>query len=183
MSDKRKLREEDRSLPFTGAEGFSLIEVLVAMFLLIVGIFAWMQLQISAIQIIEASKTLMIAQNKVSQELELLKTIGYTGISASNAVLTNASFSYSAALTGLPANFQLAGIDTSCNAPATYCVYKGLTVDKVVNGNPLKYYYTLKLSVNPGYLSYPEIAKIDATAYWKTGSTLKNLQITTFVGM
>lgn len=168
----------------TREKGFTLLEVLIAMLLLMVGMFAWMQLQIVAIKVSEASKRLMIAQDKVSQELEQIKTIGYVGIKT-NTVLSNASFGYNSLLTNvLPvANYQLSGIDTSCNAPAAYCVYKGLQVDKVVNGNSIKYYYTIKLAVNPGYLSYPEIAKVDATVYWKTGNTLKNMQIASFVGM
>lgn len=182
--------KSDRVIPFvkepvyrsTGDKGFTLVEVLVAMLLLMIGLFAWMQLQIVAIKVNEASKRLMIAQDKISQELEQIKTIGYIGIK-SNTVLTNANFSYSSLLTGLAANYQLSGIDTSCNAPAAYCVYKGIQVDKVVNGTTVKYNYTVKLAVNPGYLSYPEIAKVDATVYWNSGTTLKNMQIASFVGM
>ena len=168
--------------PATGEGGFSLVEVLVAMLLLTVGMFAWIQLQFAAIKVNEATKRLMIGQDAVSQELEQIKTVGYIGIK-SNTVLKNASFSYKDLLSELDPKYQLSGTDTSCNAPAAYCVYKGLQVDKVVNGTTVRYYYTVKLAVNPGYLSYPEIAKVDATVYWKSGNTLKNMQIASFVGM
>lgn len=173
-----------QSYSSTHDDGFTLLEVLVAMLLLMIGMFAWMQLQLVAIKVNEASKMLMMAQDKVSQELEQIKTIGYIGIK-SNTVLTNTSFGYSSLLSSvLPAaNYQLSEIDISCNAPAAYCVYKGLQVDKVVNGTIIKYNYTVKLAIDPGYLSYPEIAKVDATVYWKSGTTIKNMQIVSFVGM
>jgi len=180
--DKALLISTAAACPVAADNGFTLLEVLIAMLLLMVGMLAWMQLQLAAIQVNEASKKLMMAQDRVSQEFEQIKTIGYAKIS-DHTILTNSSFGYSDLLSGVPASNQLTGIDTSCNAPATYCVYKGLKVDKSVNGNPASYYYTVKLAVNPGYLQYPEIAQIIATVYWKSGSTLKNMQIASFVGM
>ena len=176
----------ENSDPFqlTSEKGFTLLELLIAMLLLTIGMFAWMQLQITAIKVSEASKTLMIAQNKISQEFEQIKTIGYSGIKDST-VLTNASFNYNSLLTGLSSSYQLTGIDSSCNAPATFCVFKGLSSSKRIKNDTItvKNYYAVKLAVNPGYLSYPEIAQVTATVYWKTGTTLKNMQIASFVGM
>jgi Tfp pilus assembly protein PilV len=162
--------------------GFTLVEVMIAMFLFLFGILAYFQLQLSAIRINEVSKQLIVAQDVASQELEMVKTIGYTGIKT-NSTLKNSSFGYDSTLTALPAVFQLSGIDTSCNAPASYCVYKGLTVTKKINGNPVNYNYTLKLSVNPGYLTYPALAEVDALLYWKVGGTVKNISIAAFVGI
>ena len=168
--------------PVLGKAGFSLIEVLVAMVLLMVGLGAWMQLQIAAIKVNDASKKLLMAQDKVSQELEQIKSIGYSNIK-SNSVLKNSTFGYKSTLAELVAMYQLTGIDTSCNSPALYCVYKGVQVVKTVKGTPVNYNYTVKLAVNPGYLIYPEIAKVDATVYWQNGTVLKNMLITSFVGM
>lgn len=163
-------------------KGFTLVEVMIALFLLLFGMLAYFQLQLSAIRINEVSKQLMIAQDTASQEIEMVKTVGYTGI-RTNSTLINSSFDYKSNLTGLEAKYQLAGIDTSCNAPASYCVYKGLTVTKVHNGNSVNYSYTLKLSVNPNYLTYPALAEVDALIYWKVGGTLKNISIAAFVGI
>ncbi len=176
--------EKSEPCQLTSQNGFTLLELLVAMLLLTIGMFAWMQLQIAAIKVSDASKNLMNAQNKISQEFEQIKTIGYGGIKDST-VLTNASFNYSNLLTGLSSSYQSTGIDSNCNAPATYCVFKGLSSSKRIKNNTVtvKNYYAVKLAVNPGYLSYPEIAQVTATVYWKTGTTLKNMQIATFVGM
>ncbi len=162
--------------------GFTLIEVMVAMLLLLVGILAFMQLQASAIKINEANKRFLIAQDVASQELELVKTIDYFHIK-DNSVLTNSSFGYVSALSSLSANYQLAGIDTNCYAPATFCVYKGLPISKNINGTNVMYYYTLKLSVNPNYLIYPSLAEVDAMIYWRTGGSLKSMDILGFVGI
>jgi prepilin-type N-terminal cleavage/methylation domain-containing protein len=166
----------------TQIRGFTLIEVMIAMFLLLFGTLAYFQLQLSAIRLNEVSKQLMIAQDVASQELEMVKTVGYTGI-RTNSALKNSSFGYDSNLTGLLPVYQFAGIDTSCNAPASYCVYKGLTVTKKLNGNSVDYTYTLKLSVNPNYLTYPALAEVDAVIYWKAGGNLKNISIAAFVGL
>lgn len=162
--------------------GFTLVEVMIAMFLFLIGILAYFQLQLTAIRMNEVNKQLMVAQDVVSQELEMVKTIGYTGI-RTNSTLTSSSFSYSSTLTALPAVYQLSGINTTCNAPASYCVYKGLAVTKKINGSPVNYRYTLKLSINPNYLTYPALAEVDAILYWKIGESLKNMSIAAFVGI
>jgi prepilin-type N-terminal cleavage/methylation domain-containing protein len=165
----------------TQIKGFTLIEVMIAMFLLLFGTLAYFQLQLSAIRLNEVSKQLMIAQDAASQEIEMVKTVGYTGIRTSSTLI-NDDFKYST-FNELDAKYRLAGIDTSCNAPASYCVYKGLTVRKTHNGNRVDYLYTLKLSVNPSYLTYPALAEVDAVIYWKAGGDLKNISIAAFVGL
>jgi len=166
------------------AEGFTLVEVMVAMGVLLIGMLIFFQLLLTSMKLNQANKQFMIAQKTVSQELELVKTIGYTGI-RSNSVLVSSNFGYSAALASLTpaANYQIDGIDTTCNAPASYCVYKGLKVTKTVSGNPVDYYYTLKLAVDPGFLAYPALAQVDTKVYWKVGNTTKSTNILAFVGL
>lgn len=169
-------------MPMTNRKGFTLIEVMIAMFLLLIGMLSYAQLQLTAIKVNAASKQMMMAQEVVSQELEKIKTVGYTGIK-DNTVVINTSFNYKPLLTGLAANYQLTGIDTSCNEPAAYCVYKGIDVVNSLNGTAIAQRYTIKLAVNVSYLSYPAVAEVDATVYWMNGSTLKNMMIAGFVGI
>ena len=163
-------------------KGFTLIEVMIAMFLLLVGMLGYAQLQLTAIKVNAANKRMTLAQNIVAQEIENIKTVGYTGIK-DNSILTNTNFNYKSLLTGLAASYQFAGIDTSCNAPAAYCLYKGVDVTTTVNGTSVTYRHTLKLAVNINYLSYPAVAEVDATVYWMNGNILKNMMIAGFVGI
>jgi|WetSurMetagenome_2_1015567.scaffolds.fasta_scaffold123595_2 prepilin-type N-terminal cleavage/methylation domain-containing protein len=176
------LSTNQRHSKLLGNDGFTLLEVMFAMLILLIGMLTFFQLLLSSIKINQANKQFMVAQEAVSQEIELVKTIGYTGIK-SNSVLTSSNFGYSSSLASLPANYQISGIDTSCNAPASYCVYKGLKISKTVNGTTADYFYTLKLAVDPGYLTYPALAQVDSKVYWKVGNTTKNANILAFVGL
>lgn len=169
-------------MPVTNRKGFTLIEVMVAMSLLLIGLLSYAQLQLTAIKVNAASKQMMMAQEVVSQELEKIKTVGYTGIK-DNTIMTNTNFNYNPLFAGLATNYKFTGIDTSCNAPAAYCVYKGIDVTNSLNGIAVTKHYTIKLAVNINYLSYPAVAEVDATVYWMNGSTLKNMVIAGFVGI
>jgi prepilin-type N-terminal cleavage/methylation domain-containing protein len=171
-------------------DGFSLIEVMIAMVVLLVGLLGFLGLQITAIQVNEVNKRLIIAQETATKEIEdVVKTIGYTGLKNNTALLSldpgdpNKTYYYSS-LGSLPSKYQFTGmvppIDQSCGAPFTYCVYKGVTVKKKVNNGgtdvEVDYDHTLKLSVVAHYLSYPVLEKCKMDVYWKSRDELKTLK-------
>jgi len=164
------------------ASGFTLVEVLIALLLFLFGSLAFFQLFLTSIRVNQVNRQYLMAQDAASAELEQVKTIGYAGI-ANSSVLTGSAFSYVADFRSLPAAFQLAGVDTTCEAPHSYCVYKWLEVKKTVNGTEATYRYTLKLCVNPFFLAYPALAEVDGLIYWAVGNDLKSMKIAAFVGM
>ncbi|MFN3479295.1 MAG: prepilin-type N-terminal cleavage/methylation domain-containing protein [Thermodesulfovibrionales bacterium] len=159
-------------------EGFTLIEVMVAIVILLVGLLGLMNLQITAIQVNEANKRLIIAKEVATGEIERVKLIGYTGL-RTNTLLTTA-MGYKASLGGLDSKYQISGIDTSCGSPFTYCVYKGVTVTKNINGRSVDYDHTLKLSVIANYLSYPVLERCEMNINWISGGKLKTLTFVFF---
>ncbi|MBI4687382.1 MAG: prepilin-type N-terminal cleavage/methylation domain-containing protein [Nitrospirae bacterium] len=165
-------------------DGFSLIEVMIAMVVLLVGLLGFLSLQITAIQVNEANKRLIIAKGAATQEIEKTKAVGYTGL-RTNTILTTTmlmagpeEWGYYAGFGSLPANYQFAGIDTSC--PFTYCVYKGVTVSKIVGGTAVNYDHTVKLSVVVNYLSYPVLQQCQMTIYWMSRNELKQINFVFF---
>jgi prepilin-type N-terminal cleavage/methylation domain-containing protein len=161
-------------------DGFSLIEVMIAMVVLVVGLLGFLSLQITAIQVNEANKRLIIAEETATKEIEdVVKTIGYTGL-RTNTILTKTDVGYYSSLGSLESKYQFTGmvppIDTSCGPDFTYCVYKGVTVSKKVGGTDVDYDLTLKLSVVVNYLSYPVLERCEMAVYWKSRDELKTLK-------
>lgn len=166
---------------FIRAPGFTLIEVMIAMAILLVGLLAFMSIQITAIKTNDASRRFLIAQDTASGEIESVKTLGYNGLTSAN--LQGTSYGYNAALAGLLSSYQFAGIDTTTNCSAPYfCVYKGIMVTRSASSSSIvNYYYTIKLAYNPSYLSYPVLGNGIMTVYWMSATTLKSFSINFFV--
>ncbi len=167
--------------------GFTLIEVMVAMTILLIGLLAFISIQLTAIRINDVNRRFLIAQDTASREIESVKALGYTGLqTSSNLLNTSMAYGYSAALSGLDATYQFPGIDQSCSSPYSYCVYKGITIARSAKTNGatsgmIPYYYTIKLSYNTNYLSYPILGNGNMTVYWMAGINLKTLNINFFI--
>lgn len=159
-------------------DGFTLIEVMIAMVILLIGVLGFLGLQVTAIQVNEANKRFIIAKEAAISEIERVKTAGYTAL-RTNTILTT-DMGYYANFASLPAKYQFAGIDTTCGSPFTYCVYKGVTITKNVNGTPVDYDQTLKLSVVVNYLSYPVLERAEMTVYWMWRDELKTFTLVFF---
>lgn len=168
-----------------GAAGFTLIETLVSMALLTIGLVAMFELQVVALKTNDINKRYLIAQDVVSHEIESVKTVGYIALKTDTVLVTllSAAEPYSQTFTGLPGNYQISGVDTTCGTPWDYCVYKGLSIPKTVGGITVNYDYTVKLSVNPDYLSYPTLAEGAMEVYWMARGQLKKMNIAFFVGV
>lgn len=187
-----KHRTAEKRLPADGlplseanclVSGFTLIEVMIAMAMLLVGLLAFISIQITAIRTNDANRRFLIAQDTVSGEIESVKTLGYTGLATSASLLNSSMvYGYNSTLSGLNAIYQFTGINTSCNPPYSYCVYKGITVTRSAsNGSLINYYYTIKLSYNTNYLSYPILGNGNMLVYWMAATTLKSFSINFFV--
>jgi prepilin-type N-terminal cleavage/methylation domain-containing protein len=164
-------------------KGVTLIEVMIAMVLLLVGMLAYLGLQMTAIQVNEANKRLIIAKDAAIQEIEAVNLAGYVALSSqANAALTSLGYG---TFGNLPANFQMAGIDQTCAAPYNYCVYKPVTITKNISGNanPISYYLTMKLSVILLYpnLQFPVMQKCKMTVFYQSRGLLKQFYYYFFV--
>ncbi len=160
-------------------DGFTLIEVMIAMVILLVGLLAFLSLQITAIRVNENNRKFLIAQDTSSREIEAAKAIGYRGIKTSTNLINN--MAYKAGLGSLDTKYQLTGIDQTCSSPFNYCVYKGITVTKQVGNQYPDYNYTVKLSVDTDYLSYPVLERCEMAIYWEAGGQLKTTTVVFFV--
>ncbi|HDL19700.1 MAG TPA: prepilin-type N-terminal cleavage/methylation domain-containing protein [Nitrospirae bacterium] len=172
------LKESCNRRPFL-IDGFSLIEVMIAMVILLVGLLAFLSLQITAIRVNENNRKFLIAQDTSSREIEAAKALGYRGIKTSTNLINN--MAYKAAFGTLDAKYQLTGIDQTCSSPFNYCIYKGITVTKKVGSQYSDYNYTVKLSVDTDYLSYPVLERCEMAIYWEAGGRLKTTSIVFFV--
>jgi len=160
-------------------DGFSLIEVMIAMVILLVGLLAFLSLQITAIRVNENNRKFLIAQDTSSREIEAAKALGYRGIKTSTNLINN--LAYKAGFGALDTKYQLTGIDQTCSSPFNYCVYKGITVTKKVGSQSPDYNYTVKLSVETNYLSYPVLERCEMAIYWEAGGQLKTTTVVFFV--
>ncbi len=170
---------EHKSAVVSFKNGFTLIEVMIAMVILLIGLLSFLGLQATAIRVNEANKRLIIAKDAATQEIEAVKTSGYVGLKTSANLTTN--MGYSASLGGLTSDYQFTGIDTTCNSPYNYCVYKGINITKDINGQIVNYYHTVKLSVDVDYLSYPVLERCETIVHWQSKGELKKLNFIFFV--
>jgi Tfp pilus assembly protein PilV len=167
-------------LKIMNCKGLTLIELMIAVVVLMVGLLGFLGLQITAITVNEANKRLLVATEAALQEIEAVKTTGYEGLKNQNTNLIS-NQSYFNSLSSLPADYQMTGIDTSCGSPYDYCVYKGVAITKTVNNNTVTYYNTLKLSVQVNYLNYPTLEKCQMRVSWQYKGELKSMNYMFYV--
>ena len=166
---------------FNNKKGFTLIEMMISVFLLTVGMLALFQLQLTAIKMNDINKQYLIAQDTATREIESVRTIGYGGLRNNTTLTTNFvcgdtnDICYTAGYNNIAAQFQFLGAgDTACAASSTYCVFRGITSNR--------YNYTVKLSINPNYLTYPTLAQGNMQVYWMSQGRLKQIDVAFFVG-
>jgi len=167
----------------TWTKGFSLIEVMISLFILSVSMLALCSLLVNAIHQNAKTKQLMIAQDVATKEIEALRTAGFFGLQNNSFATT--SLSYVTQLSSLNSIYQFSGINQTVPAN-NFVVYKGITMSSTVqNGSDIATVnqpYTIKLTVNPRYLQYFTLAQGTVQIYWMYGTTLKNASFIFYVG-
>ncbi|MFQ5559645.1 MAG: prepilin-type N-terminal cleavage/methylation domain-containing protein [Nitrospinota bacterium] len=160
---------------FRGNRGFSLVELMVAVLVLMIGTLGMLAVQITAIKSNKSTNLSMTASDFVHQEVEFVRNMGYVGLSSANLQTlqdsTGKTFTSYALLNSV---YKNSAIDQTCNAPYTYCFYKGLDNTREAGGVTQTYRYTFKVMVNETYLS-PYLKKVRLILYWDDGGKLKDM--------
>jgi len=157
------------------SEGFTLIEVLVASFILLVGILGTASLIINSIKYNEANQKRVVAQKLLQGEVSKLRGIDISDFTQSK--LKNKLGFSSSVKQGYPS-----GGDVNSNCPSDYefRLYKVYSINKSVNSVSLLYKYTLKLCVDDDYLT-PYLKRVIVTIYWTYNKKLHNIKTKLFI--
>lgn len=156
-------------------EGFTLLEAVLAVAILSIGLLGLVLLFMNSTKANQAAKLRLLANEIVSSEIEQIKTLGYVNLSDTN--LTQVPFNYQNSLTGFPLEYQFPGINTNCDAPYNYCLYKGIDKEIEVKGEVKHYFYTIKLSVEERHLDYPTLRRLRIEIFWMDKNFLVSSEI------
>ncbi len=155
--------------------GFTLIEVLVATFILLVGLLGMNSMLITSIKFNEANQMRISGQKLLKGSVSKLRSINISEFNKSNL---QSKFSFSV---NIPSNYPTGGaINASCPTDYDYRLYKGYSIEKNVNGVNLYYKYTVKLCVDDNYLP-PYLKRAIITIYWRYGKQLHQIGSEIFI--
>ncbi len=140
--------------------GFTLIEVLVGMAILIVGILGTASLINAIVKYNEINQRRLVAQKVLEGELSGLRSMYFVNFTISN-LRSRYGFSDS-----VPSGYPVsASVLSSCPPQYDYRLYKTATVSKSVGASVVSYRYTMKLCVDDDYLP-PYLKKAFLEIYW-----------------
>jgi len=155
------------------SEGFTLIEVLVASFILLVGILGTASLIINSIKYNEANQKRVVAQKLLQGEVSKLRGIDISDFTQSK--LKNKLGFSSSVKQGYPS-----GGDVNSNCPSDYEFRLYKAIKKNVNDSSKFYKYTLKLCVDDDYLT-PYLKRVIVTIYWTYNKKLHSIKTKLFI--
>ena len=136
--------------------GFTLVEVLIAMVIFLVGVLGILPLLLANIKYNESVQKMQIAQKileSVSSELRSIKVYYFE-----KAKLKDLGFRETPP-SGYPA------VSDSCPPGYEYAVFKGVSVNKTVDNTSVTYTFTVKLCVDDDYLK-PYLKRTKVWVYW-----------------
>jgi len=141
-------------------KGYTLIEVLVAMVIFLIGVLGILPLLITNIRYNEASQKALVAQKILENVASELRSIQVYNFTKSNletiGFQDNTPSGYPSVPTSPP---------TKCPPHYEYALFRGYVINKIVNGNSVKYKYTIKLCVDDNYLK-PYLKRAKLWIYW-----------------
>jgi prepilin-type N-terminal cleavage/methylation domain-containing protein len=155
--------------------GFTLIEVLVATFILLIGLLGMNSVLISSIKYNEANQARIIAQKVLKGTISELRGITLSNFTKSN-LKSKFGFSDNIPL-GYPSGGEIGG---NCPSGYDYKIYKTYDIEKKINGTNMYYKYTIKLCVDSDYL-LPYLERAIITIYWNYAHKLKKIESRIFI--
>lgn len=157
-------------------KGFSFIETMVALLVLMIGMLGLFAVQITAFKANKIANMFMVAEDSIHGEIEFIRNMGYVGLTQANlaALIDDGGKTYEN-YSALGAAYKHASINQACGAPFTYCYFKGMDINRGIDAANITYRYTLKIMVNDQFLP-PYLKKARLVIYWEDGTILGRLK-------
>ncbi len=174
---------QTRFLPRPGPkarhQGFTLVEVLVALAILSVGLLALLSIQANAMRFNSAGREIRLAQDVLTGTVDEIKTLSNFQLRDPANVFPDDGADDAGSL---PGEFQFDGMDTSLPEGYDYVRWRPVTV---TDTNGTAHRYTVKLAVDQAYLLQDVLARGEATVFWPSsgqlsGRPVDRLQVTFF---
>lgn len=161
-------------------KGFTLIETMVALLVLMIGMLGLFAFQITAVKANKISNMFFMAEDSLHKEIEFLRNMRYVGLTQANlAALVDDGGKTYGNYAALGAAYKHASINQACSAPFSYCYFKGMDMNRGVGANNINYPYTIKIMVNDQFLS-PYLKKARLIIYWEDwviSNKLKKIEV------
>lgn len=157
-------------------KGFSFIETMVALLVLMIGMLGLFAVQITSFKANKVANMFMMAEDSIHREIELIRNMGYVGLTQANlAALIDDGGKIYGNYSNLEPAYKNASINQSCDAPFTYCYFKGMDINRGIDADNVVYRYTFKIMVNDNFLP-PYLKKARLVIYWEDGAIFGRLK-------
>lgn len=163
-----------RSLSTSQETGVTLIETMVALAILGVGLLALLGMQASAMRLSSANQDIQLARDTLVSVVEEIKTLTNLQLRTDTNVFPTDG---TATLAGLPAQYQLTGIDQTLAADYDYQRWRGVTLE-TTNGASRD--YVIKANIDRVYLLQDVLARGEATIFWQSQGVLSDRPVESF---
>ncbi len=155
--------------------GFTLIEVLVASFILVFGLLGLSSFLINSIRLNEKNQMRIVAEKILSGSVSQLRSVNINNFTKNTL---ESSFGFSETIPpGYPDDNE---VKKTCGNNYSITLFKSYSIEKKVMGIKVIYKYTQKLCVWRDYLP-PFLGKAETIIYWKFGEMLHNEKTMFFI--
>lgn len=156
-------------------DGFTLIEVLVASFILVFGLLGLSSLLINSLRLNEKNQMRITAEKILSGSVSQLRSVNIINFTKD---ILESSFGFSETIPpGYPDDNK---VKETCGNNYSITLFRIYSIEKEVMGNKVIYKYTQKLCVWRDYLP-PFLGKAETIIYWKFGGMLHNEKTIFFI--